>query len=125
MIVHEKEEGEPSALPMHTDPEEQPCPGCDDEHQAACGFVVCNQSHGTQSCAFCPEFPCAMITKFKDDEWDHHQVVLDNLKRIKEIGVEGWLKEQENYWKCPDCGARTKWYQRKCKLCGGLITNYM
>lgn len=123
-IVSEKEQGEASALPLHTEPGELPCAGCDADYMDDCEFVICNKRHGTQSCAFCEEFPCAMITKFKDDECEHHEVVLDNLNRIREIGFEGWLGEQKEYWKCPGCGARTQWYQRKCELCGAAITNY-
>jgi len=125
MIVHEKQQGVPTALQMHTEEDEQPCTGCSADYQSNCEFVICNQRHGTESCAFCPEFPCQMITKFKDDEWEHHQVVLNNLNRIKEIGIEGWLAEQHEYWKCPSCGSRTQWYQKKCTLCGAEISNYM
>lgn len=125
MITHEKSQGDASAMAMETDPKELPCTGCDATYQQNCEFIVCNKAHGTESCAFCPEFPCAMIVKFKDDEWEHHQVVLDNLNRIKEIGIEGWLKEQQEYWQCPKCGKRTQWYQKQCNHCGETIVNYM
>lgn len=124
MIVHEKESGEPSALQMHTEEGELPCSGCDAEYQADCRIVICNQRHGTQSCAFCAEFPCAFIDEFLNDGCEHHEAVLDNLKRVREIGIAGWLKEQNEYWQCPSCGARTQWYQRKCGLCGAEIVNY-
>jgi hypothetical protein len=29
---------------------------------------------------------------------------VDNLLRIKKIGAEQWLKEQEDEWRCPKCG---------------------
>ena len=44
-----------------------------------------------------------MLIKFKDDEWEHHQQELENLYHIKEIGLDGWLAEQKEYWKCPAC----------------------
>ncbi|PKN73898.1 MAG: hypothetical protein CVU50_01565 [Candidatus Cloacimonetes bacterium HGW-Cloacimonetes-3] len=121
MITKEKQEGVPSATAMHTEADEQPCMGCDAEYQKDCEFVLCNKTHGTESCAFCPEFPCEMITKFKDEVWEHHQVVLQNLFRIREAGIEKWLEEQAEYWKCPACGCRTQWYQTTCTQCGEKI----
>jgi hypothetical protein len=124
MIVNEKQQGEKTALEVITEEKEQPCTGCDAENQQNCEFVVCNKRHGTESCAFCPDYPCVMITKFSGEEWEHHQMVLKNLNRIREAGTEQWLKEQREYWKCPSCGSRTIWYLIKCTNCGGEIANY-
>ena len=33
-----------------------------------------------------------------DSIWRSHLPVLENLKRIRRIGVEAWLDEQEVYW---------------------------
>lgn len=125
MITHEKQRGDDSALQCVTDEKELPCEGCRAQYQQNCEFVRCNQAHGTESCAFCPEFPCGMLVKFQTDEWEHHQKVLDNLRRIREIGVEAWLAEQKEYWQCPACGFRTQWYQKQCTNCGAAISNYM
>lgn len=122
MICLDKQEGVQSALEMHTEADELSCGGCRDSHQSQCEFVVCNRNHGTESCAFCPEFPCQRIKEFSQEEWEHHQVVLANLQRIKEIGGENWLQEQAEYWSCPACGCRTQWYQESCTRCGGKIS---
>lgn len=124
MITHEKQQQVESALAMHTSPEELPCQGCDADYQSNCEFVTCNKQHGTESCAFCPEFPCPMLVKFKDDEWEHHQSVLDNLHRIKEIGIDAWIGEQQKLWQCPDCGTRTQWYQEICTQCGKALPHH-
>jgi hypothetical protein len=121
MINYEKQLGDAGAMEMQTDAAEKPCSGCEADAEHPCEFLVCNKNHGTECCAFCPEFPCAMIIEFKDTEWEHHQVVLQNLFRIKEVGVEKWLEEQAEYWQCPACGSRTMWYQRICTKCGGAI----
>ncbi len=124
MIIHEKQAGEESALQMETPQGEQPCAGCDAPYQQNCEFIVCNKNHGTESCAFCPEYPCERIIAFSHEEWEHHEVVLNNLNRIKEVGIEQWLQEQKEYWKCPSCGFRTQWYQKQCPHCNAEITNY-
>ncbi len=125
MIAHEKACGEKRAEGVLISDTELPCPGCDSDYQKNCEFVQCNQRYQTNSCALCSEYPCEMIVKFKDDEWEHHQVVLNSLNRIKEVGEEEWLKEQEDYWKCPECGSRTIWYQKECTNCHAEIKNYM
>ena len=118
MLLHDQSQGEPNLPTSDIDPEETACPGCCSPGLENCEFVACNLAHGTESCAFCPEFPCAMITNFQTDEWAHHIVVLDNLKRIKAIGIEAWLEEQKKYWTCKQCGNRTHWYQTECQNCG-------
>jgi len=123
MIAYEQAQGESSALGVKLDANEPCCQGCDSAAQNTCEFVVCNKNHGTQSCAFCPEFPCVRITAFSHEEWEHHKVVLDNLNRIKDIGTEAWLLEQKVYWTCPSCHARTKWYQEQCTHCDTEIVN--
>lgn len=125
MVVNEKQKGGDTALQVLTDEKEQPCEGCDAIYQEKCEFVQCCRQHEVESCAFCNEFPCEMIIKFSKEEWEHHQVVLDNLKRIKEIGIDAWLAEQKEYWKCPSCQSRTIWYQKQCTHCGSEIKNYM
>jgi predicted RNA-binding Zn-ribbon protein involved in translation (DUF1610 family) len=123
MIAYEIDLKDNSASDSLIPESELPCPGCDSKYQKNCEFVLCNQRHQTNSCAFCSEYPCEMIIKFKDEEYEHHQVVLNNLDRIKEVGEDMWLKEQESYWKCPECGSRTIWYQKECSLCHSEIKN--
>jgi hypothetical protein len=123
MVITERGEGVESARMVVTDLGELPCSGCLSESMQDCDFVQCNQRHGTSCCAFCPEFPCQLITDFRNDECEHHKAVLNNLERILEAGIDKWLEEQEQYWKCPACGTRTIWYQEKCHACGGRIIN--
>ncbi len=125
MIVYDKGLNDQTAENVLVPDEELPCSGCDSEYQKNCEFVQCNQRHQTSSCAFCSEFPCDMILKFKDEEWEHHQVVINNLNRIKEIGEEAFLNEQKDFWKCPSCGSRTIWYQKTCTKCQCEITNFL
>ena len=57
-----------------------------------CSIRRCCQKRGFTSCAECSEFPCKKldwITK-RYDQWN-----LRNLERIREVGIERWLREQE------------------------------
>jgi hypothetical protein len=123
MVAYEKQLEHPGALPLTLPEGEEACQGCDSEPQQNCEFVQCNKRHGTESCAFCPEYPCAMITKFSTEEWEHHQVVLNNLDRIKELGIVQWLLEMQERFSCSDCGRRTIWYQKTCTGCGTPVRN--
>jgi hypothetical protein len=40
-----------------------------------------------------------------------------NLKSIKSKGTEQWMKEQKEYWSCPDCGKDCSWYSLSCSNC--------
>lgn len=117
-LLHDKAMGDNELKDFQVEYQDSPCAGCASGVNPDCEFVICNQTHGTQCCAFCAEFPCPMIIKFSQDEWAHHIDVIDNLKRIKEIGIDAWLAEQKQQWSCPQCGSRTHWYQSKCCHCG-------
>jgi hypothetical protein len=44
--------------------------------------------------------------------------LIDNLLRIKMVGVEQWLKEQEDKFRCPRCNGNTCAIDRECYDCG-------
>jgi hypothetical protein len=119
-ILSEQKEGDSTSLHLKNEDNDTPCSGCGSSELSDCEFVQCNKNHGTECCAFCPEFPCSLLIKFLD-EWEHHKDVIDNLRRIKEIGMENWLKEQKEIWKCRSCGSRTKWYQKRCSVCNSNL----
>jgi hypothetical protein len=59
-----------------------------------------------------------MITDFNEDGMRHHAEVLENLRRMQEIGVEKWISIEEERWHCPGCGIQVDWYARTCFECG-------
>ena len=120
ILQKEKEEGNPELEGWVGEFSEEPCSGCGAGEQQSCEFTACCREHQVLTCAFCPEFPCQKIKDFSVDEWPHHLEVLDNLFRMKEIGVEAWLVEQRQKWLCPQCGTRTHWYGANCHKCGAV-----
>lgn len=115
MMLQEKAEGDPSVANFQYEYAEEPCEGCSQD--SLCQIVTCCEIHDVVTCAFCVEFPCEGIRNFSRDEWPHHKEVLDNLTRMRQIGIEAWLEEMRKTWSCPRCGARTHWYQSKCPAC--------
>ena len=122
MIIHEQHSDDPSVAHTPVPNDESACKGCNHDGLDNCEIVLCNKQHGTECCAFCPELPCHTIQNFNDTEWPHHADVIENLYRIKSIGIKAWLAEQSKRWRCQNCGTRSHWYQNKCENCGQNLT---
>ena len=110
-----------------TEPSQLVCGGCRGEMTipfcARCGMRKCAISRGLDFCSQCPEFPCETLAAFRNDDMPHHSVVLRNLGRIWELGVEKWLEGEVERWSCPSCGRRFSWYESVCDSCGGPLFN--
>jgi len=74
-----------------------------------CDFRKCVKERKVTWCFECAEFPCGRLDSFSRDGRAHHTAVIDNLKEMKSLGVEEWLKVQEKRWQCPSCGKRLHW----------------
>ncbi len=104
--------------------DELQCDGCLGESRLfpycrQCAIRLCPQDKpGVTRCSDCPDFPCSRITSFNDDGMRHHAEVLQNLRRIQEIGVKAWFKQEEERWRCPQCKTAADWYDRTCFQCG-------
>lgn len=71
-------------------------------------------------CFECEDFPCANLVKLNQRHVRDDKVSpIENLQRMKEIGVEQWLREQEDAWRCPNCGGILCLIDdRECYDCG-------
>lgn len=105
-------------------PEEVDCEGCLSGGKLSpycrnCQILRCPATKkSAKRCSDCPDFPCDLITNFNNDGVRHHAEVLANIEHQRKIGVRAWLKEQEQRWQCPQCGAPTAWYTHVCDRCG-------
>lgn len=71
------------------------CIGCKlgEQHSWCSIWNCCEKKHGFETCAECLEiFNCEIFVRRKVVEWIP---AADNLRQIKEIGLESWLKEQK------------------------------
>jgi len=100
------------------------CYGCKSDkvfiNCRACLVKDCAIEKNIEHCIDCSDYPCKLITDLKDGVkiMPHLVEKEDNLKRIKQVGLQSWLKEQDEKWKCPDCKAYHSWYAIKCNSCG-------
>ncbi|MCD1295551.1 hypothetical protein CUJ83_11125 [Methanocella sp. CWC-04] len=98
------------------------CDGCRSENNncwtGECEFKSCSAKKGVESCAFCDEFPCKTLKKFNKNKSPHHHTSIENLKELKEKGMDKWLADQERKWLCPSCGITHTFYDTECRYCG-------
>lgn len=63
---------------------------------------------GTGSIRFCYEcqdFPCKRLKSLdKHYRTKYHMSTIENFKFIKEYGLNGFLEQEEEKWRCPACG---------------------
>ncbi|HOY85002.1 MAG: DUF3795 domain-containing protein [Candidatus Cloacimonetes bacterium] len=69
------------------------CPMC----KGGCGnpecvFRICARDKGLELCADCPDYPCQPLQDFYAG---HYAKLAVNNERIREIGLEAWLEEQQ------------------------------
>ena len=81
-------------------PEQVRCDGCRGSLEAHwspdCEMMLCARKRGIQYCFECEDFPCLLIEKFATDGMGHHRRAVERSKRMKEIGLEAWVAEQES-----------------------------
>ncbi|MFC1925679.1 DUF3795 domain-containing protein [Chloroflexota bacterium] len=103
------------------------CEGCLSDlvasHCQNCGFRECAQEKGLASCSQCPDMPCQWLVDFNNDVMPHHGDVLISLERQKEIGIDAWLAEQEERWRCLQCESPLSWYDAECPDCKATQTH--
>lgn len=88
-----------------------------------CQFRDCAKQKGITFCFECKDMPCNMIIELaekrsKANNLPHLILCPVNLQSLKSIGVQEWLKQQEDRWKCGKCGRKMHWYNDSCPECG-------
>lgn len=73
-------------------------------------------------CHECDAMPCEKLKRLdsmytKKCGWS----MLANLERIRSVGADKWLEEQQVKWTCPACGGRMCIHDGKCFDCGAPL----
>ncbi len=89
-------------------------------HCQRCNIRLCAiDKQKDARCIECKELPCGRITNLINmGNYLHRAEYLPNLKKMKEMGVEKWVKYEEERWSCPQCGLPISWYDSECARCG-------
>ena len=101
--------------------EEIRCDGCRarkvSKYCKTCGLVACANEKGYEFCVECAEFPCAQLMAF-GSERPHRAEILQDLRRIEEVGRDAWIVEVSARYTCAKCGAANSAYDLRCRRCG-------
>lgn len=107
--------------------EKRPCGGCfkkdaknKPEVCRSCNIVNCENlvADGSGFCYECEQYPCARLKRL-----DHRyrtkygMSMLENLEYIRESGLEGFVKREEEKWVCPRCGSGLSVHRDYCLNC--------
>jgi hypothetical protein len=87
--------------------EEIRCEGCrgplELHWSSDCKMMSCAKKKGFQYCFECGDFPCKILGEFGSDGISHHKRTVENLKRMKRIGLAEWISEQKKEGQCLFC----------------------
>lgn len=107
--------------------EKRPCGGCfekDDENKPkvcrSCVIVNCNLLSETESgfCYDCEKYPCnRLINLDKRYRTKYGMSMIENLAYIKNHGLEKFLKNEKEKWKCKVCGSGLSVHRDFCINC--------
>jgi len=69
-------------------------------------------------CYECQEFPCRRLKGLdKRYRTNYHMSMIENLENIRDKGMEQFLSEQEEKWRCPECGGTICCHNGLCFQC--------
>ena len=75
--------------------------------------------HQIQSCHQCDTIPCRHLDHLDKRYRERYGMsMVENLKMIKAKGMAGFLKNQQEKYKCPNCGDVVCVHDGKCYPCG-------
>jgi hypothetical protein len=103
------------------------CPGCrGDDHCKPLSCIhgqikTCEKSvNGKfEYCFECDELPCKRLAHLdKRYRTRYGLSVIENLKRIKEVGILQFVEEENQKWTCVVCGSMLCMHQPACLRCG-------
>jgi len=105
------------------------CHGCRAEEAkpkycATCGIRNCGERHGRRFCVECPSYPCQRLRRLDARYRSRYRTSLvENLERIRELGLRRFVQIERQRWTCRGCGLLTSVHKAACLYCGRLGRN--
>ncbi len=111
--------------------EKNPCSGCfktDDENKPKscrnCIIVNCDLLAETASgfCYDCVKYPCTRLKNLdKRYKKNYGMSMIENLAHIRNNGLERFLINEEDKWKCNVCGSGLSVHRNFCLNCKTVL----
>ena len=109
--------------------EKNPCPGCNGPNENKpefcakhCGIILCRKrkENGYKYCDECPDYPCGDVMEKETrytSQYPLRESPLENLRMIREMGMEAFLKQERRQWICKKCGGAVSVHTGICSGC--------
>ncbi len=85
-----------------------------------CDIKTCAQKRGVAFCPDCADYPCERIRRFEGGA-PYRAAMTRAARRIHEVGVTAWLREEDAHWRCSGCGAKVAAGVDRCPSCGNAL----
>ncbi len=82
-----------------------------------CTLFACATERGHDFCGECADYPCERLREFQAER-PHRIELWRNLDRIRTAGVETWLEEMREHYRCHSCSTINSTYDAVCRRCG-------
>lgn len=98
-----------------------PCPGCIPRDKG-CVFLKkhCDKlkKRTVDYCFECEDFPCEHLEKLDSSYRKRYDMsMIENLNSIQKNDMEHFLEEQEEKYRCPECGGTICVHDGRCYTC--------
>ena len=112
---------------------DNPCPGCNGPDQNKpefcakyCGIILCGKrrENGYKYCDECQDYPCEDVMEKENrytTKYPHSESPLENLRIIREKGMDAFLEHERQQWTCLSCGRPFSVHDIRCPHCGNRI----
>ena len=75
--------------------------------------------HQLKSCSQCDTAPCKNLARLDKRYRERYDMsMVENLKTINATGMDGFLAEQAQKYRCSSCGGVVSVHDKKCYTCG-------
>ncbi len=69
----------------------------------------------------CPSFPCKRLKSLEKRYREKYGVLIyNNMRMIKEEGINVFTNTEEKKWKCVECGKNLCMHKENCPNCGEI-----
>ena len=101
------------------------CVGCNIEspqrakHCSICKIKNCTERpEGSQFCFDCTKYPCTRL-KHLDKRYrtKYAMSMIENLNRIRDLGLDRFMEVENTRWVCPECGNPICVHNKRCYHC--------
>lgn len=97
-----------------------PCTGCRPKDKQCTLKKKCDRltNKTAKYCFECEDFPCENLEKLDERYREKYGMsMIENLKFIKGEGIDSFLIQQEEKYKCPECGGLLCVHNGVCYSC--------